>query len=68
MTSLYVNHLEVHLIMTQEVLLAGQGASSGPLDNKGVSIEAKRQAAIRRQQQRREAAAAACRHLNFGQS
>ena len=56
--------------MTEEVLLAGQGPGSGPVDDKGVSIEAKRQAAIRRQQQRREAAAsaAACRRLDFGQS
>lgn len=54
--------------LTLGVLLAGQAAFSGPVDDKGVPIEAKRQAATRRQQQRKEAAAAARRRLDFGPS
>ena len=46
--------------------MAGQNAFGGPVDDKGVSIEAKRQAAIKRQQQKKEEAA--CRRLDFGQS
>ena len=48
---------------------AGQGGSGTAVDDKGISIQSKREAAIQRRQQKLAAAAAAMRcRLDFGQS
>lgn len=60
---------DVHLRLQQGVFCAGQGGSETAVDDKGISIQAKREAAIQRRQQKIAAAAAAtCRRLDFGQS